>query len=104
MPPITLETGEIAETVTVTGESPLVQTQSGERSYAVTSAQIDTLPFARNNFTSLTAFTPGTTPEHLDFEAKKIADFLLQVKLIDTKPDLGGLFDDQFVKAHDSNR
>jgi hypothetical protein len=59
IPPITIEPGAIAETVTVTGQSPLVQTQSGERSFAVTSAQIDNLPVARANFTSLTAFTPG---------------------------------------------
>src|SRR4029077_14665714 len=31
----------------------------GERSFAVSSKQIETLPFARNNFTSVTAFTPG---------------------------------------------
>src|SRR5467141_2051967 len=36
MPPLTLETGAIAETITVIGESPLVQTQSGERSVAIT--------------------------------------------------------------------
>ena len=59
VPAMTLEPGALAETVTVTAESPLVQTQSGERSYAVKSEQIDNLPFARNNFTSLTAFTPG---------------------------------------------
>ena len=59
IPPLTLEPGAIAESVTVVAESPLVQTQSAERSYAVTSAQIDNLPVARNNFTSLTAFTPG---------------------------------------------
>ena len=59
MPPITLEPGALAETVTVVGQSPLVQTQSGERSFAVSSKQIETLPFARNNFTSVTAFAPG---------------------------------------------
>jgi Carboxypeptidase regulatory-like domain len=59
LPPVTLETGTLNETVTVVAQSPLVQTQSGERSYAVTSKQIDNLPFARNNFTTLTAFTPG---------------------------------------------
>jgi hypothetical protein len=59
IPALVLEAGAIAETITVVGESPLVQTQSGERSYTVTSKQIETLPFARNNFTSLTAFTPG---------------------------------------------
>jgi len=55
----TLEPAALAETVLVVGESPLVQTQSGERSYAVTQKQIENLPFARNNFTTLTAFTPG---------------------------------------------
>src|SRR5262249_10073637 len=59
LPAMTLEPGALAETVTVTAESPLVQTQSGERSYAVKSEQIENLPFARNNFTTLTAFTPG---------------------------------------------
>src|SRR5437667_2183150 len=59
MPAITLEPGALAETVTVVGQSPLVQTQSGERSFAVSSKQIETLPFARNNFTSVTAFAPG---------------------------------------------
>src|SRR5262245_39685519 len=59
IPALTLEPGAIAETVTVIAESPLVQTQSGERSYAVSAKQIENLPFARNNFTSLTAFTPG---------------------------------------------
>ena len=59
IPPLTLEPGALAETVTVIAESPLVQTQSGERSFAVTTKQIENLPIARNNFTSLTAFTPG---------------------------------------------
>src|SRR2546430_3904922 len=49
LPAITLETGALAETVTVVAQSPLVQTQSGERSYAATSKQIENLPFARNN-------------------------------------------------------
>ncbi len=59
IPALVLEPGALAETITVVASSPLVQTQSGERSYAVSSKQIETLPFARNNFTSLTAFTPG---------------------------------------------
>jgi len=59
IPPLTLEPGALAETVTVVAESPIVQTQSGERSRAITSAEIENLPFARNNFTTLTAFTPG---------------------------------------------
>jgi len=62
VPPLTLEAGTIAESVTVVGQSALVQTRSAERSYAVTSTQIDNLPIPRNNntsFTSFTSFTPG---------------------------------------------
>jgi hypothetical protein len=59
IPPLTLEPGALAETITVIGQSPLVQTQSGERSMAITSTQIENLPIARGNFTNLTAFTPG---------------------------------------------
>jgi hypothetical protein len=59
IPPLTLEPGALAETITVIGQSPLVQTQSGERSIAITSTQIENLPIARGNFTNLTAFTPG---------------------------------------------
>ena len=59
VPPLTLEVGGTAETVTVAAEAALVQTQSGERSFAVTTTQIESLPIARGNFTSLMAFTPG---------------------------------------------
>ena len=59
VPTFTLEPGAIAETVNVTAEAVLVQSQSGERSFAITSEQIENLPIARGNFTSLTAFTPG---------------------------------------------
>lgn len=48
---------------------------------------------------NLEAFTPGSTDAHLDYQARKITDFLLQTELIDTKPGLEGLLDDQFVKA-----
>ena len=59
VPPLTLEVGGTAETVTVTAEAPLVQTQSGERSFAVATKQIESLPINRGNFTSLVAFVPG---------------------------------------------
>lgn len=59
VPPITLTVGGTAETITVAAEAALVQTQSGERSFAVTTKQIESLPIARGNFTNLIAFTPG---------------------------------------------
>ena len=59
VPTLTLEVGGTAETVTVSAEAALVQTQSGERSFAITTAQVEALPIARGNFTNLIAFTPG---------------------------------------------
>ncbi|MCU1462286.1 MAG: aliphatic sulfonates family transporter, periplasmic ligand-binding protein [Acidimicrobiales bacterium] len=49
---------------------------------------------------NLEAFAPGSTVQHLDQNARQISDFLLSVKLIDKAPDLTGLFNDTFVKAH----
>ncbi len=59
VPPLTLEVGGAAETVNVTAEAALVQSQSGERSFAIATEQIENLPIGRGNFTNLTAFTPG---------------------------------------------
>ena len=59
VPPLTLEVGVTAEKVTVTAEAALVQTQSGERSFAIEHKQIEGLPVVRGNFTSLVAFVPG---------------------------------------------
>ena len=59
LPPLTLQVGGTTETVTVTAEAGLIQTQSGERSFAISTQQIDYLPINRGNFTSLVAFTPG---------------------------------------------
>ncbi|MBO3748155.1 ABC transporter substrate-binding protein [Streptosporangiaceae bacterium NEAU-GS5] len=47
---------------------------------------------------NLSAFTPGGTDANLDFQAKKIADFMVSAKLVTTAPDLTGLFDSSFVK------
>ena len=59
VPPLTLEVGGTAETITVSAEAALLQTMSGERSFAITTKQIESLPVVRGNFTSLVAFTPG---------------------------------------------
>jgi hypothetical protein len=59
VPPITLLVGGTTETVSVTAEATLVQSQSGERSYAIESAQIDNLPIGHGNFMNAVAFTPG---------------------------------------------
>jgi outer membrane receptor protein involved in Fe transport len=59
VPAITLEVGGATEAVTVMAESPLIQAQSGERSFAVTTTQIENLPINHGNFTSLVQLTPG---------------------------------------------
>jgi hypothetical protein len=55
----TLDVGGAAETVNVTAEAALVQSQSGERSFAITTTQVANLPVNHANFTSLTALAPG---------------------------------------------
>ena len=59
VPPVTLEVGGAAETINVTAEAALVQSQSSERSFAISTEQIQNLPIQHSNFTSLTALTPG---------------------------------------------
>src|SRR5262245_40247589 len=59
VPTITLEVGGKTETVVVTAEAPLVQAQSGERSFAITTEQVENLPINHSNFTSLVQLAPG---------------------------------------------
>ncbi len=48
---------------------------------------------------NLDAFTPGVTPAHLNYQAGKIADFIVTTGLAPARPAFDTLFDDQFVKA-----
>jgi NitT/TauT family transport system substrate-binding protein len=48
---------------------------------------------------NVAAFTPGQTPANLDFQARSIATFLVDAKLVDEEPPLDGLLDATFVKA-----
>ncbi len=61
VPALTLEPGGAAETVNVTSEAPLIQASSGERSFAITTTEIENLPVSHlgGGFTNFTAFTPG---------------------------------------------
>ncbi|MFY1694425.1 ABC transporter substrate-binding protein [Solwaraspora sp. WMMA2101] len=45
------------------------------------------------------AFAPGDTPANLDFQARSIAEFLVETGLVDEAPPLDGLLDGQFVAA-----
>lgn len=59
VPVITLQVGATTDTVSVTAEATLLQTESGERSYAIEQTQVENLPITHSNFTSVVAFTPG---------------------------------------------
>jgi NitT/TauT family transport system substrate-binding protein len=48
---------------------------------------------------NLDAFTPGTTPEHLNYQAAQIADFVFGTGMVQSRPSLSGLFDERFVNA-----
>lgn len=58
---LTIELGALTEAVTVTAEAPLVQSQSGERSFAVTTQSVENLPISNRSFTQLAALAPGVT-------------------------------------------
>ncbi|WP_344139638.1 ABC transporter substrate-binding protein [Luedemannella flava] len=45
------------------------------------------------------AFTPGTTPAHLNYQAARICDFMVETGLVDERPSLDGLLDGSFVGA-----
>lgn len=49
---------------------------------------------------NLAAFQPGNSRSSLTFAAQEISQFLGEVGLAKTKPDLSKLFDDRFVKAY----
>jgi hypothetical protein len=57
---LTLEVGSLAETITVSAALPVIQTQSGERSFTVPTALVEALPISTNrSFTMLSALAPG---------------------------------------------
>jgi hypothetical protein len=56
-----LEPGAIEEQVTVTGESPLVETSEGRVSGVIEETQVKDLPLVGRNFFNLVVLTPGVT-------------------------------------------
>jgi hypothetical protein len=69
---ITIDVGGTAEVVTVTAETPLVQTASGERSFTVTTESVSNLPLNGRTFEQLLSLAPGVvvTPGALDPAAR----------------------------------
>jgi hypothetical protein len=58
---ITLKVQALAETVTIRGDSPVVDTTKAEISGTVTQEQIETLPMNSRQYLSLALLVPGTT-------------------------------------------
>jgi hypothetical protein len=58
---LTLEVGGAAETVEVRGEAPVIQAESGERSFTIPTESVENLPLANRSFTQLARLAPGVT-------------------------------------------
>lgn len=54
-----LKIATVAETITVTGQSPLVETTSNTLSKTISRTELDTLPLNGRNFSNLAAMSPG---------------------------------------------
>jgi hypothetical protein len=57
----TIEVGGLTDTVDVRAETPLVQSHSGERSFTVSTKEVENLPIANRSFTALASLAPGVT-------------------------------------------
>ena len=64
-----LETGAVTETVQVTAESPLLQTDRSDVNRTVTSQVVRELPVANRSFQALVGLLPGVTPPVANFTA-----------------------------------
>lgn len=58
---LAIEVGSLTESVTVTADAALLQTQSAERSFTIAPTAVQNLPIANRSFTSLASLTPGVS-------------------------------------------
>ena len=58
-----LSVGGVAETITVTGEAPIVDTSSSRIGYVVSEREVDTLPSQGRTQFGLVQLVPGVTPD-----------------------------------------
>ena len=56
---IAIEVGTLAETVLVTGDAPVIQAQTGERSFTVSQEAVENLPVTTRYFGQFAALAPG---------------------------------------------
>src|SRR5207244_178345 len=54
-----IEIGARTEAVTVSAEAPMIQSQTGERSFTVSTEAVQNLPLSNRNFGSLASLTAG---------------------------------------------
>jgi hypothetical protein len=59
VPTLAIEVGALAETVTVQGESPIIQASSGERSFTIATDAVENLPIANRGFAGFASLAPG---------------------------------------------
>ena len=59
VPGLVIEVGALNETVTVTGDAPMIQASTGDRSFVVTTEAVQNLPVANRNFANLASIAPG---------------------------------------------
>jgi hypothetical protein len=59
VPAMTLEVGGTSEVVDVRAEAPVIQAQSGERSFTIATESVTNLPMANRNFATLAQLAPG---------------------------------------------
>jgi hypothetical protein len=68
----TIEIGGITDSVVVKAESPLVQSQSGERSFTVPTTAVENLPIGNRSFTELAKLAPGVTTSNASGDPGRI--------------------------------
>lgn len=71
---LTLEPGAVGETITVTGEATLIQTDSGERSFAVQGEVIRNTGVKSRSFINLATLAPGVVATTSDGSSNNITD------------------------------
>lgn len=65
---ISMQVGQVSQTVEVTGEAPLLQTQNTQVSTIIDSVSADKLPLATRNYVQLTLLSPGSvSPDRANF-------------------------------------
>jgi Carboxypeptidase regulatory-like domain len=60
---LTMQVGAVAETLTITGEAPLLQTQTGTIGEAIEGRTVQDTPFNGRNPFNLIALAPGAVPQ-----------------------------------------